>query len=140
MNPAFILVALFFPLFCVAQNDTLRQFTLTAEQARDDFRLYRRLLQETHPGLYRYTSRENMNQFLDSVDASFIRPIAFYEYQRLLALVNSNIRCAHSHTLPREDFEGYMNSIKILPVFVDPVDGKYIVLFSGTNDASILPG
>lgn len=129
------------PVVCAAQSgDTLQHFTLTAAQARNDFQLYRRLLQETHPGLYRYTPKEQMQQYLDSVESSFLEPIAFYDYHRVLALVNANIRCAHSYTFPKGDSWGYMQSIKVLPVFIHPIQGKYIVLFSGTNDASILPG
>ena len=106
MKPKLLLVVICFPLLCSGQTDTLQQFTLTPDQARSDFRLYRRLLQETHPGLYRYTPKEQMQRFLDSVDASFIKPIAFYDYQRLLALVNANIRCAHSSALPKCRYRG----------------------------------
>ncbi len=81
-----------------------------------------------------------MQRFLDSVDASFIKPIAFYDYQRLLSLVNSNIRCAHSSALPKADIWGYMRSIKVLPLFIQPVQNKYFILFSGTGDASLQPG
>jgi len=80
-----------------------------------------------------------MQQFLDSVDASFMESVAFYDYQRLLALVNAKIRCAHSSALP-QDFSGFTGSVKILPLFIHPVQDKYIVIFSGTNDASIQPG
>ena len=140
MKRSLLFVAIFFPVFCSGQTDTLQQFTLTPDQARSDFRLYRRLLQETHPGLYRYTPKEQMQRFLDSVDASFIKPIAFYDYQRLLALVNANIRCAHSSALPSADIWGYMRSIKVLPLFIQPVQNKYVILFSGTGDASLQPG
>ena len=140
MKRSLLFVAIFFPVFCSGQTDTLQQFTLTPDQALSDFRLYRRLLQETHPGLYRYSSKEQMQRFLDSVDASFIKPIAFYDYQRLLAFVNANIRCAHSSALPSADIWGYMRSIKVLPFFIQPVQNKYIILFSGTGDESLQPG
>ena len=81
-----------------------------------------------------------MERLLDSVDASFIKPIAFYDYQRLLALVNANIRCAHSSALPSADISGYLRSIKILPIFIQPVQNKYVILFSGISDASLQPG
>lgn len=140
MKTKLVLFVICFPLFCSGQTDTLQQFKLTPDQARSDFRLYRRLLQETHPGLYRYTPKEQMQRFLDSVDASFIKPIAFYDYQRLLALVNANIRCAHSSALPSADIWGYLRSIKILPIFIQPVQNTYVILFSGTSDASLQPG
>jgi hypothetical protein len=99
-----LLLLLLIPVVCAAQSgDTLQHFTLTAAQARSDFQLYRRLLQETHPGLYRYTPKEKMQQYLDSVEATFIEPIEFYKYHRVLALVNANIRCAHSYTFPKQD-------------------------------------
>ncbi len=140
MKLKLLFVAICFPVFCSGQTDTLQQFTLTPDQARSDFRLYRRLLQETHPGLYRYTPKEQMQLFLDSVDASFTKPLAFYDYQRLLALVNANIRCAHSSILPSADIWGYLRSIKIIPIFIQPVQNKYFILFSGTSDASLQPG
>ncbi|HZB12373.1 MAG TPA: peptidase S41, partial [Chryseolinea sp.] len=115
MKLRLLFVAICFPGFTFGQTDTLQQFTLTPDQARCDFRLYRRLLQETHPGLYRYTQKEQMQQFLDSVDASFMQTVAFYDYQRLLALVNAKIRCAHSSALP-QNFSGFTGSVKILPL------------------------
>ena len=47
--------------------DTLKTATLTPQQMQEDFKLYRKMLEETHPGLYRYTSKSKIQNTLDSI-------------------------------------------------------------------------
>jgi hypothetical protein len=124
-----------------AQTDTLNSNVLTPLQLQEDFNLYRHMIQETHPGLYRYTTKEVMQARLDSIAGMLNKPMPFYSFYKLLMVANASIKCAHSTILPTATFWNYFSTQpKTFPFFLQPIDGKYIVLFNGTNNQLIKPG
>jgi hypothetical protein len=123
-----------------AQTDSLQNRTLAATEMREDLAYYRRLLQETHPGLYRYTSREKMQAKLDSIEQSLNKPLPFYEFYGVITALAADIRCAHTNALPTANFRRHLNAIKALPFFVYPVQGKLYVIFNGSTDQTIKLG
>lgn len=133
----------FFPALLWAQSaeDTLKNTILSATQLTEDFGFYRRVLQETHPGLYRYTPRGKMQSKLDSISTLLESPMSFYDFYRILAALNADIRCAHSSALPAKDINNYMRSTaKMLPLFLYPAQQKFYVIFNGTSDQRLKPG
>ena len=106
-----------------------------------DFRYLRRMLEETHPGLYRYTSKAGMQAKLDSIDRSLNQPLPFYAFFKIVSALLADIHCAHTHTLPqknwREQFSGTLNTI---PFFMLPVQKRSYILFNGTTNQTIKPG
>lgn len=137
-----ILIFLFVlcPALALAQTDTLTRVVLTPDESKEDFNYYRRLLQETHPGLYRYTSEERMQSKLDSIDQLLDKPLAFYEFYKIMTALVSDIRCAHTTALPTSDFRKYLNNIKTLPLFLYPIQDRLYVIFNGTTDPNITLG
>jgi hypothetical protein len=142
MKYALCLLALMLPALAGAQpvEDTLTNTLLSPRQLQEDFHFYARILRETHPGLYRYTLREVMNARLDSIEQTLVAPMKFYEFYKVLASLNASIRCAHSTTVPVADFRSYLNTTKLLPFFILPIEEKLYVLFNGTTDKTIKPG
>ncbi len=133
-------LSLVFIFFCGYSQDSLVTKVLTREELRSDFNYYRRLLQETHPGLYRYTSKEQMQLKLDSVYNLLDRPLPFYEFYKMIIALASDIRCAHTNALPTKDFRKYLNEIKVLPFFLFPNQGKLYVIFNGSTDKQVTLG
>jgi len=137
----FIILFIFLsPILASAQTDTLKSFILTPDKSREDFTYYRRLLEETHPGLYRYTDKDQMQAKLDSVYQLLDNPLHFYEFYKIIAAMVSDVRCAHTTVLPTSNFRKYLNSIKTLPFFLYPVQGRMYVIFNGTNDPNVTLG
>lgn len=134
-----ILLFILFPLSGFTQSDTLKTFVLEPQQLQQDFSYFRRLLEETHPGLYRYTSVEKMQGKLDSIQQRLDKPLPFYDFYKIILSVVADIRCSHTHALPR-DAGSYMSSIKLLPFFVYPAEDKLIVLFNGSTDPNVTLG
>ncbi len=128
------------PILSFAQTDSLVSTILTPDQMQADFNYYRRLLQETHPGLYRYTSKSQMQSKLDSISGLLDRPLPFYEFYKIIAALVSDIRCAHTNALPTENFRSYLNGIKTFPFFIFPIEDKLFVIFNGSDDQTIRLG
>lgn len=115
--------------------------TLSIQEAQEDFALYLKLLQETHPGLYRYQSEQDLQRIIGQISEAIQKPLGFYDFYKSLAYLNANIQCSHSFVLPTEDFERYLlNQVKTLPFYFIPIQGKVYVLFSGIAGDTVKPG
>ncbi|MEO5563709.1 MAG: S41 family peptidase [Chitinophagaceae bacterium] len=123
-----------------ASADKLLARTMTKEAMLEDFNFLRKILEETHPALYRYTPKEAMQKKMDSIAGSFTRDMPFYDYYLTLASFISDIRCAHTHIIPKGDLGGYLNEIKILPLEIIPIEDHMYISVIGANDNTILPG
>ena len=139
-NRYLIFIFLFCPLVCLGQTDTLATKVLAAKQMRQDFTYLRRLLTETHPGLYRYTPKVKMQSKLDSIYNLLDRPLPFYEFYKIITALVSDIRCAHTNALPTANFNGYIGSIKSFPFFMFPIGGNLYVIFNGSTDTQVTLG
>jgi len=121
--------------------DSIQTRILQPADMQADFRYMRRMLEETHPGLYRYTPKPIMQARLDSIDLTLTQPLPFYAFFKTVAALMADIRCAHTHALPHKDFEkAFMTTWKTLPFFMFPSEGRPYVLLNGTTDQTIKPG
>ncbi len=122
-------------------RDTLATFRLEPKALKEDFQFLRRILTETHPGLYRYSSNEMMDKRLDSLSSLLNKPMMFYDYYLMLSWLIADIRCAHTHLMPLKNFEAYyVRGIKTFPLILFYTEGKYFVTLNGTTDTVIKPG
>ncbi|HLL97161.1 MAG TPA: S41 family peptidase [Spirosoma sp.] len=123
------------------QTDSLQTKILQPTDMQADFRYLRRLLEETHPGLYRYTPRAVMQAKLDSIATTLNQPLPFYTFFGTVAALIADIRCAHTHALPTKEWQKqYASHWKTLPFFMYPIQNKYYVIFNGTADQTVEPG
>lgn len=137
----FTIVLFLLPLSGLTQSDPFANRIFTPEEMQEDFSYLRRVLEETHPGLYRYTPKHAMQAKLDSTAASLHEPMDFYSFYRILSHLISTIRCAHTHIVPIRDFESfYTNQIKTFPLMIFFTEGKYYITVNGTADPTIKPG
>jgi len=124
-----------------AGTDSLVTKGLPPADLQSDFRYLRRLLEETHPGLYRYTPRVVMQARLDSIEKSLNQPQPFYQFFKTVSGLLADIRCAHTHALPHGKWrEQFRSNLKTIPFFLVPFENRSYVIFNGTEDARILPG
>ncbi len=121
--------------------DSLQTKILSSAAMQEDFAYLLKLLQQTHPGLYRYTSKEEASAKWDSSKALLRTPMSFYDFYKIIAATIADIRCAHTQALPVSDLEPYFNSyMKTIPFFLYPVEDKIVVILNLTPDTSIQPG
>ena len=122
-------------------SDSLQSKTLSPTAMQQDFAYLLKLLQQTHPGLYRYTSKEEMQSKWDSSQTLLQSPMSFYDFYKIIASTVADIHCAHTQALPVKDLEPWFNSyIKTIPFFLYPAEDKIYVILNLTPDTAILPG
>ncbi|GAB4030807.1 S41 family peptidase [Spirosoma gilvum] len=138
---SFLFALLTYSLTAQPITDSLQTKILQPADMQADFRYFRRLLEETHPGLYRYTPKPVMQTKLDSLARTLTKPMPFYDFFRLIESLVADIRCAHTHALPTKEWQSVFNNRwKTMPFFMLPIQGRSYVLFNGTTDQTIKPG
>ena len=134
--------------FTQAQADDLsdNQFPavtekLTAAHMREDFDLMRKSLEEAHTGLYRYSTKDQMDRAFATQRAKLNRPLTKMEYLLLMSQTAAMIRCGHTSIDPDEGMKKELDTIPMLPLRGRVEDGRLVVLFNDTpDDRTILPG
>ncbi|HXE51460.1 MAG TPA: S41 family peptidase, partial [Tepidisphaeraceae bacterium] len=114
---------------------------LTVQQEQEDFDLMRRALQEAHAGIYRYSTRAQMDANFDRQRAKLTRPMSEARFFELTAQTLASIRCGHTHMAPDENTEAAMHKAAKFP-FQVLLEGRHVVvpLNDTPNDHTIRPG
>ncbi|GAB3641838.1 S41 family peptidase [Spirosoma arcticum] len=122
-------------------TDSLQTKILQPADMQADLRYLRRLLEETHPGLYRYTPKTIMQPKMDSIDRSLSQPMPFYAFFKVVSALLGDVHCAHTHAFPHKKWrEQFAGTLKTLPFIMVPIQNRSYVLFNGTTDQTIKPG
>src|SRR5262249_41622227 len=66
------------------------------EKLREDFRILRSALEEGHPGIYRYTPKEVLDQRFDEAEKALDHPMNVYEFYRVVAPGVAALKCGHT--------------------------------------------
>ncbi len=86
---------------------------------RQDFQLLRDTLQKSHPGLYRYRTKAEMDHLLDSCYASIPDSETFLQFYIRVAYVIAAIGDGHTNCRPQhEAWQEFINREKFFPAMV----------------------
>jgi hypothetical protein len=95
------------------------------EQLIADYRIARQVLEEGHSGIYRYTSKEELDRRFDQAEKSLTQPMSVVEFYRILAPVVAGIKCGHTDvSLPRDFLKSFNATTRVLPFHVHVLEGK----------------
>lgn len=126
---------------CGQSADSLLTTTLTPEQMNEDWGHYKQMLEETHPGLFRYMTKSQYQAHIRRIESGINEDLSFYAFYQLLAELTGDIRCAHTTLFPRENVLSFIqNTTTLFPFFTYPIDDRIYILFNGTEDLQIKPG
>lgn len=114
---------------------------LQPAQTQSDFDLMRKALEEAHGGLYRYSSKAEMDRMFDSQRAKLSRPMPKTEFMTILVETLAQIRCGHTGLTPDPDTQKEIAGVPMFPLRV-AVEGRRLIVFSNDtpDDSSIRPG
>lgn len=130
------LSALIAPL-AAAQTPPLR--TLSSAAALSDARSARAAIELIHPGLDRYSPREDVNQAFDLLEQACATDISDRRFYALLSVALARVRCSHTKAEPWTAWtQGRRDSSTYFPVRLREEDGRMFVLRSA--DPAIAPG
>jgi hypothetical protein len=126
------------PAWPARQQGDVWQHKVEPDKLLADLRLARQALEEGHSGIYRYTSKKELDHLFDQAEKSLTRPMTMLEFYRVLAPVVAAIKCGHTDvSLPRDALQAIAARAPLLPLQVRVLDGKVFVFrdFSGRRAA-----
>jgi len=111
-------------------------------QLRDDFRVLRQSLEEAHPGLYRHTSRNELDRLFLEAEQSLDGPLDVFEFYRVLTPLVASVRCGHTNIELPDFFVKEQDSSRIqsFPALVKIINGKIYIWRGLTNQNNSLGG
>jgi hypothetical protein len=111
------------------------------EKLLADFRLARQALEEAHSGVYRYTSKKELDRLFDQAEKSLTEPMSLLEFYRVLAPAVAAVKCGHTDVFVDRDV---MNIIRTktphLPIRARILQGKVYVLRDFSDGPASLAG
>jgi len=92
-----------------------KRYSLT--QVQKDYSIYQNLLEEAHPGLYWYTSKDSMDYYFHYGQQQLKDSMTEPEFRRLLAYVTSKINCGHTSVRSSKAWSKFQDTAAIFRVF-----------------------
>ena len=114
---------------------------LPPAQTQADFDLMHKALEEAHSGLYRYSSKAEMDRMFDAERAKLNRPLTKAELMAVLIETLAQIRCGHTGLTPDEDTQKELAGARMFPLRI-MVEGRRLIVQSNDtpDDRTIRPG
>ena len=85
------------------------------EQLNKDYEIFRGALEESHPGIYWYTPKNEMDDYFDWGKSQIKDSLNEEEFRKVLSYVISKINCGHTVTRSSKDYRD-TSSNKIFPL------------------------
>src|SRR5262245_48548818 len=114
---------------------------LQPAEAQADFDLMRRALEEAHGGLYRFSTKAEMDKAFDAQRAKLSRPVTKLEFLAVMAETLARIKCGHTGLTPDGETREAIAGARLFPLRV-LIEGRRLIVFSNDtpDDQTIRPG
>ena len=83
------------------------------EKLRQDYGLFRNILEQNHPSLYWYSSRDSMNYFFDKGYAAIRDSMTQQQFKTLLSFVISRVDCGHTSLRYSREYSEWLDTVKL---------------------------
>ncbi|TAH14751.1 MAG: hypothetical protein EAZ14_03225 [Runella slithyformis] len=133
---------LFLFLFSACSRHFDPKKTYSIEQIKSDYALMRSVLEEAHPGLYRYTPADSIKLIFDQIEKQLNQPMTEREFRRVVNPALSYVRCGHTDIYASKAAGKYAkkNKPKEFPLSLYWSQNKLRVLQNRTNDTTLKMG
>ena len=103
---------------------------LTSAQMQADFDLMRHALEEAHPGLYRYSTKAQMDREFDAQRGKLSRPMTREQFGAVVAQTLASIRCGHTRMHWDQEMEAAIRDGRSVPLRVEFEGSRLMVLLN----------
>lgn len=86
-------------------------------ELREDYDLYRKILEKHHPSLYWYTSKDSMDAYFDDGQRRLKDSMTEGEFRRVLSYVTAKINCGHTSVRSSDAASRFIDTSRILKIF-----------------------
>ncbi|PZR29528.1 MAG: peptidase S41 [Citrobacter freundii] len=87
------------------------------EALQKDYSIYRQTLEEAHPGLYWYTSKDSMDYYFEKGRQQLNDSLSEPDFRKVLAYVTAKINCGHTSVRPSKAYSKYQDTVRIGRIF-----------------------
>ncbi len=114
---------------------------LQPAEAQADFDLTRKALEEAHTGLYRFSTKAEMDKVFDTQRAKLGRPMTKTEFLAVVAETLARIKCGHTGLNPDNETRETVTNARLFPLRL-LVEGRRLMVLSNDtpDDRTIRPG
>jgi hypothetical protein len=128
-------------LILLLPYQTLAQQLFSESMLKADLLYYQAKLEQHHPNLYLYSSKEKVDWLFDSLSHSIRQPLSEAEFYQKITLSSSTIKDGHTLILPSAAFIEHQNAkSKFLPFQIGLNDQKLYVKMNCTHAKQISEG
>ena len=122
-----------------AQSDTTYkpERLYQPQQLHADLAFLKSVLEEAHPSLYRYTSKDSLNASFAAADSQLNQPLTDIDFWKIVAPVVATIRSGHTVVYPSANYTewGYKYGLRKMPLSVYAFNGHlYAARFPEKSD------
>src|SRR5579863_2845709 len=84
-----------------------------AKQLQQDYQLFRNILEESHPSLYWYTTKDSLDYYFNKGYSRINEPMTLPQFRTLLSYTISKINCGHTSMRYSKAYLKYLDTAKI---------------------------
>jgi len=112
----------------------------SAKQLQNDYHIFRGVLEESHPGLYWFTSKDSMNYYFDDGYRRITDSMTEPEFRNILAYVTNKIHCGHTAVKYSKQYTRYIDTakLKVFPLSFRVWPDSLVVIGNLNIDDSLL--
>ena len=116
--PALIFLALLASSCSSSRQISGEEKKYSPEQLRNDYLIFRNMLEESHPSLYWFTPKDSMDRIFDRAYGRIADSMNERQFGTLLMPVVAAIRCGHTYVKYSKAFSHYLDTaaVKIFPL------------------------
>ncbi len=126
-------------LFCMACATPPAPTGLAKEQLTQDFQVFRNAFEEGHPGLYRYSSKADMDHVFERASEALSGTMTLDQFYRVLSKVTAAVNCGHTRLLPTAEMTSRLEQSEF-PFDVRVIDGRVYILHDYSTEDDRMKG
>jgi hypothetical protein len=115
--PAVLIFVVFLTGCGVGKSSFSPNKKYSPEQLQKDYTIYQGVLEETHPSLYWYTSKDSMDYYFKWGSGQLKDSMTEPEFRKILNYVTSKVNCGHTSVRPSKAFSRYNDTSAIRRIF-----------------------
>lgn len=96
MKNPILFILLFFAVSCTVSKNYNPAKKYAPEELQEDYRLFRNMLEESHPSLYWYTTKDSLDHYFDLGASKLKDSLTEYKFRNVLSYVLAKIHCGHT--------------------------------------------
>src|SRR4051812_24466568 len=104
-NPILLILSfLLFACSCTVSKNSIHAYTpykkYSTKEIQQDYHLFRSILEESHPSLYWYTSKDSVDYYFNWGERQLTDSMREYQFRSILSYVLAKIKCGHTSVRP----------------------------------------